>query len=270
MFLIKIGGDENLNFSAICNDIASLWKKYPGQLIVVHGASKFRNRLAQQLGIPIRTITSTSGITSYFSDENFMKVFLMAYAGWINKKLVSLLIKNDVKAVGLSGIDGEIWLAERKKYLYVKEGNKIKLITGDLSGKIKKVNIKLLKILLSYRYLPVICSPAVSNQGEILNVDNDAAVFQLVKSLKIKTLIYLISAKGLLKDFNNPNSLVKEIRFFELDSFLNSAEGTMKKKIIYTKMSFEHGLKKAFFGDGRVNYPIRKLLLEQKGTVITL
>jgi len=270
MYLIKIGGSKSLNLDAIADDIAVLWEENPGKVIIVHGASKYRNEIAQSLGIEVKKITSASGVESYFSNKEFMDVFLMSYAGLLNKRIVSKLISKSVSAVGLSGIDGKLWLAKRKSYLYVKEKGKLKLIQADLSGKVIGVNTELLNLLLKNNYLPVICSPAVSEAGEILNVDNDAAISEMIKPLKIQILVSLFSAPGILKDLSDEASVVKNIKFSQLDSFLPSAKGTMKKKIIFLKKAFENGLKTAYLGDGRVKNPVINLLKRKGGSYIHL
>lgn len=267
MVLVKIGGSADLDFSAICSDIAELWQCKKRRVIVVHGASQFRNKIAEKLGIKIRKIVSASGVESYYSDDKFMDVFLMTYSGLINKKITAKLIALGVKAVGLSGIDGKLWVARRKKHLYIKEGQKLKLIKADLSGKIYYINSNLLLSLLSAGYLPVICSPAVSEKGEVLNVDNDAAIAAMIQPLKVKVLISLFSAPGFLRNAADENSLIKKIKARDLIKFYSSAQGTMKKKIIFAKKAFDEGLEKAYLGDGRIKQPIKKLF-SGEGTII--
>ncbi len=260
----------DLDHSAICKDIAGLWRRNKGKIIVVHGASKYRNHLAEKLKIRVKKITSASGVESYLSDHEFMDVFLMAYAGLVNKKITAELISQGVDAVGLSGIDGKIWLAERKKFIYARVGKKLKLIKNDLSGKVIRVNTGLLKTLLKEGYLPVLCSPAVSGKGEILNVDNDAAVAEMIEPLGVKTLISLFSAPGFLQDPDDQASVIRKMKAADLEDFLPSARGTMKKKIIFAQKAFEKGLQKAYLGDGRIYRPITSLLDGSSGTYISL
>ncbi len=270
MIIIKVGGDKKNRLDYVACDIKKLWDEKNGRLIVVHGASQYRNHLAAQLKVEIKKIISSSGVESYYSDDTFMDVFLMAYAGLVNKKLVAQLIKNGVpRAIGLSGVDGSLVLAERKKHLFQKIGRKIKLIPGDKSGKIISLNLNLLKTLINHGYLPVITSPAISIEGEILNVDNDAILLFLIKEFQPKTLIYLIGEKGFLKNPNDPDSLIKRIDKKKLDEYSNFAFGTMKKKIIYAKKYFELGLERIYLGDGRVREPIRRLLIKGEGTIIS-
>ncbi len=268
MKIIKIGGDKSIRLDFVAEDIAWLWKKEKGDLIVLHGASKYRNEIAEKLGVEIKKIVSPSSIESYYSTPEFMEVFLMAYAGLVNKKLVAELIKQGVKAVGLTGVDGRLFLAKRKEFLYVKEDRKIKMLKGDLSGKVYEINKELINLLLEKGYLPVLTVPAISKQGEILNVDNDAVLFELVKAFGPDEVVSLISAPGFLQDVEDERSVIARIEKEKLGKLLSSAKSTMKKKIIYAQKYFEFGLQKMYIGDGRVRNPIKRLLEKGEGTVI--
>lgn len=270
MIIVKIGGDKSIRFDYIAQDIAWLVNEKKEKVLVLHGASKYRNELAEKLEFNIKKIISPSGVESYYSDERFMEVFLMAYAGLTNKKLVAELIRAGIdKPIGLTGVDAKLFLAKRKKFLYVKEGKKIKLIKGDLSGKVFQINIELIKLLLENAYLPVLTVPSIDEAGTILNSDNDAVLLELIKSFRPKIIFSLISEKGFLKDFRNKESLIKNLKVQEIDSFLTFAKGTMKKKLIYAKKYFAEGIEKMYIGDGRVKEPIIRLLTQSEGTVIS-
>src|SRR3989344_4279464 len=92
MIIIKIGGGKAINIENIAQDIANLIKSGE-EVIVVHGASATRDEIAQKLGIPTKTITSPSGVSSVYTDQNAIDVFLMVYCGLINKKIVATFQK---------------------------------------------------------------------------------------------------------------------------------------------------------------------------------
>src|SRR5690348_3351829 len=158
MLLIKIGGGKNLNISAISADIASLIEKGE-HVIVVHGASGTRDAIAEKLAMPTRTIISPSGVSSVYTDEKALEVFLMVYAGLMNKKIVTAFQQVGVNAVGLSGIDGRLWEAKRKDVIYAVENGKTRLITDNMTGKVVGINTELLMLLINNGYIPVICPP---------------------------------------------------------------------------------------------------------------
>ncbi|OGK20084.1 acetylglutamate kinase [Candidatus Roizmanbacteria bacterium RIFCSPHIGHO2_01_FULL_39_8] len=265
MILIKIGGGRKINWEYIAEDVAELVKKE--KVIIVHGASGIRDEVAKELKAPTRTVVSPSGVSSVYTDQKALDIFLMAYAGLVNKKIVAALQKNGVNAVGLSGVDGRLWEGKRKSNLYVQEGNKTKLITDNLTGKVEKINTHLINLLIKNNYVPVICPPAISHNNEIINTDNDFAVAIMIKELGIKTLISLFEAPGMLEKARDEKSLISIIKRVQIDNYLQFAEGRMKKKLLGAKIAFENGVKIVYWGDGRIKHPI-KSVLAGKGTII--
>lgn len=265
MLIIKVGGGKNINWDYVCQDIASLVKKE--KVILVHGASAKRDEMAKKLGRPTKTIISPSGISSVYTDQKALEIFLMVYAGLINKKIVAKLQKLGVNAVGLSGVDGQLWQGKKKKYTLVKEDEKTKLMKDNLTGRVEKINTKLIKILLDNGFILVICPPAISFEGEIINVDNDLAVATMAGALSVKKIVVLFEAPGLLKDPNDESSLIDQIRKEKVDDYLKFAQGRMKKKILGAKEAISAGAREIYWGDGRAKNPIQKAL-SGKGTVI--
>lgn len=265
MILIKVGGGKTINWDFIAEDVATLQKKE--QIIIVHGASVKRDEIAKKLGSPTKTVTSPSGITSVYTDEKALEIFLMVYSGLVNKQIVAVLQKNGVNAVGLSGVDGKLWQAKAKKELLVKEGNKIKLIKNNKTGRVEKINIDLIKTLLKKKYVPVISAPAISYENEIVNTDNDLAAAVTAGALQVNKLIYLFEAPGLLKNYKDESTLIKKIAKEKLSDYFQYAQGRMKKKLLGVQKAFALGVKKIYWGDGRIKNPISHAL-KRFGTVI--
>lgn len=266
MLLLKIGGGKQLNLDFICEDIASLITRGE-KIVVVHGASATRDEIANQLGIPTKTIISPSGVNSVYTDEKAIGVFLMSYAGLVNKKIVAAMQKHGINAVGLSGIDGRLWEAKRKEAVYAVENGKTKLIKNNLTGKVEKVNSSLIKLLIDNGYVPVICPPAISFENEIVNTDNDFATAVMVEALGIKEMVVLFEAPGMLKDVHDEKSVITRIHKEKLGSYLEYAVGRMKKKLLGTQKAFERGVQRIYWGDGRIEHPVLSAL-DGKGTVI--
>ena len=267
MILIKIGGGKKINLDYVCTDIKTLIDQGE-KIVLVHGASVVRDEIAEKIGSPTKIITSPTGISSVYTDKNAINVFLMAYPGLVNKKIVAKLQYFEVNAVGLSGIDGQLWQGKRKVSVYAKDGEKTKLITDNMTGKVIKINVGLINLLLDNKYLPVICPPALSEENEIINTDNDWAVAVMAGALKIEKMIVLFEAPGLLKKFGDESSLIKTVDKNKLDDFLIFTQGRMKKKLLGAKEAFNQGLKKIFWSDGRIKNPIIKAL-DGIGTVIS-
>ncbi|VVA44170.1 (LysW)-aminoadipate kinase [Candidatus Roizmanbacteria bacterium] len=262
MILIKIGGGKKINLDYICEDIKTLIDQGE-KVVLVHGASVIRDEIAKKMGMPTRTITSPSGINSVYSDKDAIDIFLMTYSGLVNKKIVAKLQQFGVNAVGLSGIDGQLWKGKRKTAVYSNDGTKTKLITNNMTGKVIEINVNLINLLLDNKYLPVVCPPALSEENEIINTDNDWAVAVMAGALKIEKMVVLFEASGLLKKFGNESSLIKTVDKNKLDEYFTYTQGRMKKKLLGAKEAFRQGLKKMYWSDGRIKNPIINAL---KGT----
>ena len=266
MILVKIGGGKTVNREYIARDVATIAKSE--QVVVVHGASATRDEIALKLGLQVKTITSPSGVTSVYTDQAAMDVFLMTYCGLINKMIVATFQKCGVNAVGLSGIDGRLLRAKRKEVVYSVEHGKTKLITGNLTGSVEKVNVALLHLLLEAGYVPVICPPALGTDGSILNTDNDGIAAVVAGALHIKKLVSLFEAPGFLKNSGEPKSVLRSFNKSELDKNMEFAKGRMKKKLVGAKRAFELGVEHIYWGDGRIEHPVTSALAG-KGTVIS-
>lgn len=266
MILVKIGGGKEIRWDYISEDIASLMS-HGEKICVVHGASEKRDEIAKQLGMPSKIITSPSGVQSVFTDEKAIDIFLMVYAGLVNKKIVATLQRYCVNAVGLSGIDGRLWTAEKKDVVYAVENSKTKIIHNNLTGRVTSVNTKLIHLLINENYTPVICPPAITADNVIVNTDNDFATTVMIGNLGIKTMVSLFQANGLLKDTQDEQSIIKVIEKDHILEHLKYAKGRMKKKLLGAHKAFEMGLETMYWGDGRVRNPIIKAM-RGEGTII--
>jgi [amino group carrier protein]-L-2-aminoadipate/L-glutamate 6-kinase len=265
MILVKAGGGETVNWPGLAADIAAV--RETESVIVIHGAHFLRDTLAARLGVPVRKVVSPSGVTSVYTDEEALDVFLMAYPGLANKRIVAHFVRSGVNAVGLSGVDGRLWQAKAKKDLLVRENGKTKLLRKNLTGRVDSVNVGLLRLLIEGGYVPVLSAPAISEEGEIVNTDNDGAAAVLAEQMGIERLVFLFEAPGLLRDPRRPETLVHRIPRSSLDEFMGCAEDRMQKKLLGVKRAFEGGAKEVYFGDGRGEHPLREALAGL-GTVI--
>jgi len=267
MILIKVGGGKQISWNYIAADVRTLIEKGE-KVVIVHGASQTRDEIAEQLHMPTKTIISPSGVSSVYTDTKAIDIFLMVYAGLVNKHIVAKLQQNGINAIGLSGIDGQLWMGKRKKAVYSQEGKKTKLITDSMTGKVNKINTDLINLLLNNQYIPVICPPALSEDNEIINTDNDWATAVMTGSLKIKKMVVLFEASGLLKKFGDESSLIKTVDKNQLDKYLIYTQGRMKKKIFGAQEAFRLGLKTMYWSDGRIKNPITQAF-NGHGTIIS-
>jgi len=266
MIVVKVGGSLGIDYDAIAENVAELWQNGK-KLILVHGGSAETNRIAEKLGKPPKFVTSPSGYTSRFTDKETMEIFEMVYCGKMNKGIVERLQKLNVNAVGLSGLDGRIFEGKHKDKVRSVENGKIKILRGDHTGKVEKINTHLINLLLDNGYLPVLTPPAASYKGVAINVDGDRAAAALAIALKADSLLLLSNVPGLLRTFPDESSLIKSIPAKEVESYLEFAKDRMKKKVLGAAEAVAGGVGRVIFADARSKNPLTKALAGE-GTVV--
>ncbi len=267
MIVVKIGGSEGLNYDLIADDLAELVKSGQ-QMVLVHGGSALTNKVAEQLGHPPQFVTSVSGFSSRRTDRRTLEIFEMVYCGQMNKGIVERLQRRGVNAIGLSGLDGRLWEGARKDSIKVIENGKRRVIRDDYTGKVERVNVTLLRGLLDMGYFPVLTPPAISYEGEAINVDGDRAAAATAAALQAEALIILSNVPGLLEKFPDESSLIRHIPAAKIDQFMSFAEDRMKKKVMGAQEALAQGIGRIVFADGRIEQPIRRALAGE-GTVIS-
>lgn len=266
LIVVKLGGTHGVDFSAICNDAAELLSQ-GNRFVFVHGGSAEANLLGESLGSPPRMITSPSGYTSRYTDRRTLEIFLMAVNGKVNSLLTEQLQLLGVNAFGLCGLDGKLMQAIRKDSIQSVENGKRKMIRDDFTGRIERVNTELLMMLLNSGYLPVIAPVAVSDKGEALNVDADRAAAMVASSLKAETLVLLTAVPGLMQNFPDESTLIRQLSQSQLSAAGEVAQGRMKKKVLGAEEALRSGVSRVIIADGRIQHPISNAL-RGNGTVI--
>lgn len=262
ILVVKLGGTDGVDFSAICKDVAELVNQ--GQpVVLVHGGSAEANALGEALGHPPQFITSPSGYTSRYTDMKTLEIFTMAVNGKINTLLVSQLQNMGVNAFGISGLDGKLMKAKRKDAIRSVKNGKRLVIRDDQSGKITEVNADLLKLLLNAGYVPVVAPLAMGENGEVLNTDADRAAAMVAAALQAEILLLLTAVPGLMQDFPDETTLISRLNVSQLDDAMQCAEGRMKKKILGAQEALDGGVKQVIIADGRKTDPIRMALTGQ-------
>jgi acetylglutamate/LysW-gamma-L-alpha-aminoadipate kinase len=267
MIIVKVGGSAGIDIEAVCEDVAGLVHEGQ-QLLLVHGGSHQTNKLATALGHPPRFVTSPSGYTSRLTDRTALEIFEMVYCGQINKGIVERLQARSVNAIGLSGMDGRLWQGPRKKAMRVVENGRRRIVRDNLTGRVTSVNVTLLESLLAAGYLPVLTPPALSEEGQAMNVDGDRAAAATAVALGADQLLILSNIPGLLTDFPDESSLLPAVAAGELeDVAARYAEGRMRIKLLGAQEALSGGVRRVVLGDARGARPIRRALAG-KGTVI--
>lgn len=264
MIVVKIGGSRGINMDYVLEDIA----RQTEPIVLVHGASDELNQISTQLGKPPRMVTSPSGFTSRYTDRETLDIFAMVYCGKVNTRVVEKLQQCGVNAVGLSGVDGRLLEGKRKSRVRIVEDGRTRVLRDDYTGKVEQANIALIHLLLEHGYLPVISPPAISYEGEAINVDGDRAAAVLAHALGADRLIILSNTPGFLRDVEDENSLIQSLDRDSIDEAIERfAQGRMKKKLLGAKEALEVGVPSVTLGDGRIPQPVTTALTGV-GTVI--
>jgi len=264
MITIKIGGSvvDGLHPSTI-SDLKKVSEQE--KVILVHGGGKEVTKISEALGKEQKFIVSPGGIKSRYTDKETVEIFTMVMSGRINKRIVGMLQKNGINAVGLSGVDGKIIQAERKKKLIIinEKGRKM-IIDGGYTGKIYDVNVSLVRSILDQGYFPVISPIAISEEFDFLNVDGDRAAAYVAGKMQSDKILFLTNVDGLLMD----NKLVEKISLIEAKEILPRIGFGMEKKVLAATEALEMGVKEALIANGQRENPISSAIVHDKCTVI--
>ena len=281
MITIKIGGSvvDDLHPSVV-TDIKKLVDKLPERtkatgegIVLVHGGGKEVTKVTKQLGKEPRFVVSPGGVKSRYTDLETAEIFTMVMSGRINKMIVKMLQKNGINAVGLSGIDGKIIQADRKKKLIImNEKGRKQAIDGGYTGKITQVNESLIETLLEQRYVPVISPVAISEDSEFLNVDGDRAAANIAGKIGMiarmhlpdNKIIFLTNVDGLLMD----EKLVDTLTLAKAKEILPQIGFGMEKKILAATEALDMGVPEAIIANGQRENPISSAIAHNHCTVI--
>ena len=234
-------------------------------VIIVHGGGKEVTKVCKQLGKEPKFVTSPSGIKSRYTDKETSEIFTMVMSGRINKTIVQMLQKNDINAIGLSGVDARVIQADRKKkLLIVNEKGRKQAIDGGYTGKIKEINSEFIKSLLKKGLVPVISPIAISEESEFLNVDGDRAAAYVAAKVGSDKVLFITNVDGLLMD----EKLVSKLTLTEAKEIRPKIGPGMEKKILASTEALDMGVKKALIANGQKENPISSAIAHDNCTVI--
>ena len=246
--VVKIGGGAGIDSVAAAQLIVPIVRT-GRPVVLVHGGSNETDELSTALGHPPRTITSPSGHTSRRSDARTIDCFMMAYCGRINKRVVEGLRAAGIDAVGLSGIDAGLWTGQRKTAIRSVEDGVTVVIRDDYSGTVTGVDGAFLHLLLGAGRTPVLCPPAVTEDGIAINVDADRAAAATAAALGASELLLLSNVPGVLRDHTDPSSLIRRVD--DVDLIRDAAKGRMKNKVLAAEEALSGGVARVVIGSAR-------------------
>lgn len=256
LLVVKIGGGAGLDIDRCVGDLVALAKQRP--LVVVHGVSALMNRLCEERGIEVKTLTSPTGHTSRYTDAATRDVFVEA-AAMVGQDLVDRLKAQGIDAVSLLASGYTPINGERKDAIRAVVDGRIRIVRDDYSGSITDVNRDMITGRMTQGNVPVLAPVAHSKDG-LLNIDGDRASAAVAGALGAAELVILSNVRGLYRNFPDEASFVPQVARGQLDTALEWAQGRMKRKVLGAQEALNAGVKRVVIGDGRIDNPVSAAL----------
>jgi [amino group carrier protein]-L-2-aminoadipate 6-kinase len=251
--VVKIGGAAGNEAAPVLADLAERSDR-----VLVHGGSAEIDRLGLALGRPSEYYTSPSGVVSRKTDVAHLEVVVLALAGNLQTGLVAQCRQIGIPAVGLSGVDGSLLLAQPRRGARAVVDGRTVMVRDDHSGTIEHVNSELLQLLLRAGILPIVGPPAITPQGEVVNVDADRVAAQIAIALGAEDLVFLTNVPGLLRAADDPSSRIPHVSRNEFDSAMALGRGRMRKKLLAAREALDAGVRRVIIGSSQGDRPIER------------
>ncbi|MBV7274217.1 acetylglutamate kinase [Clostridium sp. PL3] len=261
--VVKYGGNAMINDelkNSVIKDIVML-NCVGIKVVVVHGGGPEINNVLNKMGKEGQFINGLR-----VTDRETIDVVQMVLAGKVNKDIVALINKMGGKAIGLSGIDGNLLMAEKLE--------KTDEIDLGYVGQITGVNKDIIEHNFNGGYIPVISTVALNKEdGQVYNINADYAAARISIELNAEKLILLTDVPGILRDVTDPESLISEINADDIAQLIDRkiVSGGMIPKIECCLEAIRGGVIKTHIIDGRLPHSILLELFSEEGvgTMIT-
>ncbi len=258
VIVVKYGGNAMVNEElkdSVMRDIVLL-SLIGVKVVLVHGGGPEITDLLNRMGKVSRFIDGLR-----VTDKETVDVVQMVLAGKINKNLVNLIENKGGKAIGLSGLDGHMIEARMKdeRLGYV--------------GEITQVNVQPILDVIEKNYIPVVSTVGCDREGNVYNINADTAAARIAGELRAESLISMTDISGILRDRNDPSTLIPEIKVSEAPALIAQGiiSGGMLPKVECCINAISWGVRKVFIIDGTIPHAIliETLTNEGIGTMFT-
>ena len=250
--VVKYGGNAMINEDlkdSVMRDIVLL-SLIGVKVVLVHGGGP---EITEMLGKIGKESVFLDGLR--VTDRETVDIVQMVLAGKINKSLVNLIQNKGGMAMGLSGMDGHMIQATMKdeKWGYV--------------GEITHVNVKPILDVIEKGYIPVVSTVGCDSRGNTYNINADTAAAKIAGELGAEALISMTDISGILKDKNDPDTLIPVIRVSEAPALFENGtiSGGMLPKVECCINAINWGVRKVFIIDGRIPHAILIETLTNEG-----
>lgn len=251
--VVKYGGNAMISDDlrkAVMSDIILL-SLVGIRVVVVHGGGPEISDMLKKLNHPSKFVDGLR-----YTDETTMDVVQSILCGKVNKNLVAQLNRLGGQAIGLCGMDGQLFQAECLDEKY------------GLVGKIIGVNPEPVQTALLNGYIPVVSTVAQGMDAETAyNINADTAAARLAAALQAEKLILLTDVRGLLRDPKDEETLIHEIHTYEVEGLVQEGviSGGMIPKMECCVDAIHSGVDKVHILDGRIPHSILIELLSDRG-----
>ena len=252
--VVKYGGNAMLNEElkqAVMEDIVLL-STIGIKVVLVHGGGPEINKMLEKVGKESKFVDGLR-----YTDEETMEVVQMVLTGKLNKDIVGILLQKGGKAVGLSGVDSGLLRAVKT--------------TKDLGfvGEVTQVHPEILISLLDKGFIPVVSTVALGEQGDDsrYNINADTAAAKIAVALKAEKFVQLTNVPGVLRNIDDPSTLIKRIEKTALGSLKATGiiAGGMIPKIDCCMTALEGGGPRTHIIDGRVPHSLLIEMFSDRG-----
>lgn len=256
--VIKYGGNAMINDelkNSVMEDITLL--KFIGvNPVVVHGGGPDINRALDKFDIKSEFINGLR-----VTDAPTMEVAQMVLVGKTNKEIVSMLNQKGGKAIGLSGIDGN--LIECEQYKTIIEGKETDI---GYVGKIININSKVIDLIAKDEYIPVIAPIGVGPNGQSYNINADTVAGEVAAALKAEKLMLLTDVEG-VKMSKDSHDIISALTVEEVHDLIGKKviNGGMIPKVLGCVEALEKGVGRTHIIDGRIPHCILLEIFTYKG-----
>ena len=252
IIVVKYGGNamisEELKLQ-VMEDLVLLWL-IGVKPVLVHGGGPEISDMLKKVG---KKSEFVDGLR--VTDKETAEIVQMVLAGKINKQLVNLLGEFGGNAVGISGIDGHLIEA------------KVKDERLGFVGEITKVNVQPILDLIEKDYIPVVSTVGCDSEGNVYNINADTAASYIAGAMKAERLITMTDIPGILRDVNDPDSIIKKVTTEEARQLFKEGviSGGMIPKVECCIEAIEKGVRRVTILDGRVPHALLLELLTDEG-----
>ncbi len=255
--VVKYGGNAMLNEDLkadVMEDIVLL-NTIGIHVVLVHGGGPEINNMLNKIGKESKFVNGLR-----YTDAETMEVVQMVLTGKLNKDIVGMILQEGGKAVGLSGVDSGLLRAKKID----KDGADLGFV-----GEVTEVNPEILLSLIEQGFIPVVSTVALGETGDTnrYNINADTAAAKIAVALKAEKFVQLTNVPGVLRDVNDPSSLIQRIHLADVQGFIDDGTiaGGMIPKIECCMLARNGGVPRTHIIDGRVPHSLLIEMFSDRG-----